>query len=139
MTRRISKPYSSTRKIFFNMSFVTILTTNCIPAFSSLTSTIGVAKILFWSNPTRKKSRGVISGERRCQGFGPSLSAHRSGNVSFRKSHIILPSSVGVHYFDEKLPIFEIFLTAVQGTVGISHVKKHLTGTGILLRRSPSY
>jgi len=63
------------------MSSVIVAKASVILAFKFVISRTGVENILSLTYPHKKKSRGVISGDRGGQGVGPSLPIHLFGNV----------------------------------------------------------
>ena len=63
------------------MSSVIVAKASVILVFKFLTSSTGVENTLSLTYPHKKKSSGVISGDRGGQGIGPSLPVHLFGNV----------------------------------------------------------
>ena len=63
------------------MSSVIVAKASVILAFIFVISGTGVENALSLTFPHKKKSMGVISGDRGGQGFGPSLPNHLFGNV----------------------------------------------------------
>ena len=66
------------------MSSVTVARASVILAFKFVISGTGIENTLSLTHPNKKKSRGVISGDRVGQGVGPSLPIHLFGNVASR-------------------------------------------------------
>ena len=64
------------------MSPVTVAKVSVILAFVFIISGTGVENTLSLTYPYKKKSRGVISGDRGGRGVGPSLPTHLFGNVA---------------------------------------------------------
>ena len=64
------------------MSSVIVAKASVILAFKFVISGTGVENTLSLTHPYKKKSRGVISGDRGGQGIGPSLPIHLFGNVA---------------------------------------------------------
>ena len=64
------------------MSSGTVVKASDILAFKFVISETGVKNTLSLTYPHRKKSRGVISGDRGGQGVGPSLPIHQFANVA---------------------------------------------------------
>jgi len=67
------------------MSSVIVAKASVILAFKFVISGTGVENTLSLTNPHKKKSRGVISGDRGGQGVGPSLPIYLFGNVASKK------------------------------------------------------
>jgi hypothetical protein len=53
-------------------------------AFKFVISGTGVKNTLFLTYPHKKKSRGVLFGDRGGQRFGPSLPVYMFGNVAYK-------------------------------------------------------
>ena len=68
--------------MFFNISSVIVAKGSVILAFKFVISGTGVENTLSLTYLHKKKSRGVISGDRGGQGVGPSLPIHLFGNVA---------------------------------------------------------
>ena len=64
------------------MSSVIVAKASIILAFKFVISGTDVENTLSLTYPHKKKSRGVISGDRGGQGVGPSLPIHLFGNVA---------------------------------------------------------
>jgi len=64
------------------MSSVIIAKASVIIAFKCIISGTGVENTLSLTCPHKKRSRGMISGDRGGQGVGPSLPIHVFGNVA---------------------------------------------------------
>ena len=78
--RLINNQFLST--VFSNLSSVTVAKASVILAFIFVISGTGVENTLSLTYRHKKKSRGVISGDRGGQGVGPSLTIHLFGNVA---------------------------------------------------------
>ena len=115
-----------TINLFFNMSLVTVAIPSVILAFKFVISGTGVENTLSLTYRHKKKSRGVISGDRGGQGVGPSLPIHLFGNVASKSDEHVNPS-VEVHYIVGKLSIAETLLIEVQLQVPTCPAK-HLFG-----------
>jgi len=98
------------------MSSVIVAIPSVILAFQFVISGTGVENTLSLTYPHKKKSRGVISGDRGGQGVGPSLPIHPFRNVN---------PSVEVRHLVGKLPTTETLLTEVQCKVATC-AGKHL-------------
>ena len=68
--------------MFSNTSSVIVAKVSVILAFKFVISGTGIENTLSLTNPHKKKSRGVISGDRGGQGVVPSLPIHLFGNVA---------------------------------------------------------
>ena len=68
--------------MFSNMSSVIVAKESVILAFKFVISVTGVENTLSLTYRHKKKSRGVISGDRDGQGVGPSLPIHLFGNIA---------------------------------------------------------
>ena len=66
--------------MFPNMPSVIVAKASVILVFKFVISGTGVENTLSLTYPYKKKSRGVISGDRGSQGVGPSLPIHLFGN-----------------------------------------------------------
>jgi len=64
------------------MSSVIVAKASVILAFKFVIFGTGVKNTLSLTYPHKKKTRGVISGDRGDQGVGPSLPNHLFGNVA---------------------------------------------------------
>ena len=64
------------------MSSVIVAKASVILAFKFVISGTGVKNTLSLTYPHKKKSRGMISGDRGGQGVGPSVPIHLFGNVT---------------------------------------------------------
>jgi len=64
------------------MSSVIVAKASVILAFKFVISGTGVENTLSLTYPHRKRSKGVISGDRGGQGIGPSLPIHLFGNYA---------------------------------------------------------
>ena len=78
------------------MSLVTVAKASVILAFKFVISGNGVENNLSLTYLHKKKSRGVISGDRGGQGVGPSLPIHLFGNVASKTDEHVNPG-VEVH------------------------------------------
>ena len=96
-----------------------------ILVFKFVISGTGVENNLSLTYPHKKKSRGVISGDRGGQGVGPSLPIHLFGNLSSKNRRNVNPS-VEVHHLIGKLSTADTYLTEVQREVPICP-GKHLS------------
>ena len=85
------------------MSAVIVAKVSFILAFEFVISGTGVENTLSLTYTHKKKSRGVISGDRGGQGVGPSLPIHLFGNVASPKTNEHVNPSVEVHYLVGKL------------------------------------
>jgi len=74
--------------VFSNTSSVIVAKASVILAFISVISGTGVENTLSLTYRHRKKSRGVISGDRGGQGVGPSLPIHLFGNVASKNQKL---------------------------------------------------
>jgi len=83
--------------VFSNTSSVNVAKASVILAFKSIISGTGVENTLSLTYPNKKKSRGVISGDRGGQGVGPSLPNHLFGNVASKTDEHV-NASVEVHH-----------------------------------------
>jgi len=77
------------------MSSVIAAKASVILAFKFVISGTGVENTLSLTYPHKKKSRGVISGDRGGQGVGPSLPIHLFGNVASKNRRTSVPQSGG--------------------------------------------
>jgi len=77
------------------MSSVIAAKASVILAFKFVISGTGVENTLSLTYPHKKKSRGVISGDRGGQDVGPSLSIHLLGNVASENRRTCEPQCVG--------------------------------------------
>jgi len=102
--------------VFSKISSVIVAKASVILAFIFVISGTGVEDTLSLTNPHKKNSSGVISGDRGGQGVGPSLPIHLSGNVASKTDEHPKPS-VEVHHLFEKLSTAETLLTEVQRKV----------------------
>ena len=82
VARRTSNQKSISLHVFSNMSSVIVAKESVILAFKFAISRTGVENTLSLTYPHKKKSRGVISGDRGGQGVRPSLAIHPFGNVA---------------------------------------------------------
>ena len=82
IARRTSNRQSISLHVFSNMSSVTVANASVILAFKFVISGTGVENTLSLTYPHKKKSRGVISGDRSGQGVGPSLPIYLFGNFA---------------------------------------------------------
>ena len=78
----MSNRQSVSLHVFSNMSTVIVAKASVILAFRFVISGTGVENTLSLTYRHKKKSRGVISGDRGGQGVGPSLPIHLFGNVA---------------------------------------------------------
>jgi hypothetical protein len=67
--------------VFSNVSSVIVAKASVILVFKFVISGTGVENTLCLTYRHKKKSRGVISGDRGGQGVGPSLPIHLFGNA----------------------------------------------------------
>jgi len=77
------------------MSSVIVAKTSVILAFKFVISGTGVQNTLSLTYRHKKKSRGVISGDRGGQGVGPSLPIHLFGNVTSKNRRTSEPQYGG--------------------------------------------
>ena len=94
------------------MSSVTVAKASVILAFKLVISEAGVKNTLSLTNPHKKKSRGVISGDHCDQGVGPSLPS-TCLEMLHPKTNKHLNPSVEVHHLVGKLSTAETLLTEV--------------------------
>ena len=78
-TRRTSNRQSFSPHVFSNMCSVIVAKVSVILSFKFVISGTGVENTLSLTYPHKKKSRGVISGDRGGQGVGSSLPIHLFG------------------------------------------------------------
>jgi len=77
------------------MSSVIVAKASVILAFKFVISGNRVENTLFLTYSHKKKSRGVISGDRGGQGVGPSLQIHLFGNVASKNRRTSEPQCGG--------------------------------------------
>ena len=77
------------------MSSVIVEKASVILAFKFVISGTGVENTLSLTYPHKKKSRGVISGDRGGQGVGPSLPINLFGNVASKNRRTREPQCGG--------------------------------------------
>jgi len=92
------------------MCSVIVANVSVILAFKFVISGTGVENTLSLTYPHKKKSRGVISGDRCGQGVGPSLPIHPYGNVASKKTDEHVNPSVEVHHLVGKVSTAETLL-----------------------------
>jgi hypothetical protein len=95
------------------MSSVIVPKASVILAFKFVISATGVENTLSLKHLHKKKSRGVISGDRGGQGVGPSLPIHLFGNVASKNRRTSEPQC----HLVGKLSTAETLLTEVQRKV----------------------
>jgi len=95
------------------MSSVIVAKASVILAFKFVISGTGVENTLSLTYPHKKKSRGMISGDRGGQGVGPSLPIHLLEMLHPKTDEHVNPS-VEVHRLVRKLSTVETLLTEVQ-------------------------
>ena len=88
------------------MCSVIVAKASVILAFKFVISGTGVENTLSLTYRHKKKSRGMISGDRGGQGVGPSLPIHLFGNVATKTDEHVNPS-VEVHRLVGKLSTAE--------------------------------
>ena len=99
LLRSTSNWLSISLHVFSSISSVIVAKASFILAFKFLISGIGVENTLSLTYPHKKKSRGVISGDRGGQGVGPSLLIHLFGNVASKNRRTSEPQCAGVPSF----------------------------------------
>jgi len=92
------------------MSSVTVAKASVILAFRFVISGTGVENTLSLTYRHKKKSRGVISGDRGGQGVGPSLPIHLFLEMLHSKTDEHVNPSVEVHHLVGKLSTAETLL-----------------------------
>ena len=84
--------FAISRQVFASMTSVTMVNAQVIRVFSSSKLETGVPKTLVLTKPKRKKSNGVMSGEREGHGVGPgsvpSYPLVRQGFIRFWKGSL---------------------------------------------------
>ena len=84
--------------MFSNISSVVVAKASVILAYKFVISGTGVENTLSLTYLHKKKSRGVISGDRGGQGAGASLPVHLFGNVASKNRRTCEPQCGGVPY-----------------------------------------
>ena len=106
--------------MFSKVSSVIVAKASVILAFKIVISGTGVENTLSSTYPHKKKSRGVISGDRGGLGVGHSLPIHLFGNVASKKTDEHLNHSVEVQNLVGKLSTAE---TLLRCNVQFQHVQ----------------
>jgi len=97
------------------MSSVTVAKASVILAIKFVISGTGVENTVSLTYPHKKRSMGVISGDRGGQGVGPSLPFHLFGNVASKNRRTCKPQCGGapscweiIHVMVKKKFVFHV-------------------------------